>query len=80
MLIYYYPRKNYNVKFLQQVHSEWRRNDEQFTTISNITLASVGKEQHNATIACVVSHPALRNPVPVPLKLNIECKYTNIDD
>ncbi|XP_076034225.1 hemicentin-2-like isoform X3 [Oratosquilla oratoria] len=55
-----------------QVRSEWRPSEGQYYTVSNVTLGRVSKEHHNATLACVVQHPALPVPVPVPLRLNIE--------
>nr|XP_045612020.1 hemicentin-2-like isoform X1 [Procambarus clarkii] len=55
-----------------QVRSEWVAGEGVYYTVSNITLARVTKDHHNNTVACVVAHPALPEPLPVPLRLNIE--------
>lgn len=55
-----------------QVRTEWREGEGVFYSLSNLTVTRVGKDQHNATVACVVRHPALPVPIPVPLRLNIE--------
>ncbi|XP_064108113.1 roundabout homolog 3-like, partial [Macrobrachium nipponense] len=55
-----------------QIHSQWEDSEGVFNTKSNLTVARVGKDLHNNTVACVVRHPSLPVAVSVPLKLNIE--------
>ncbi|XP_068204008.1 cell adhesion molecule 3-like [Palaemon carinicauda] len=55
-----------------QIHSHWVDSEGVFNTKSNLTVARVGKDLHNNTVACVVRHPSLPVAVSVPLRLNIE--------
>ncbi|XP_042203458.1 immunoglobulin superfamily member 10-like isoform X2 [Homarus americanus] len=55
-----------------QIRSEWRAGEGVFYSVSNMTVSSVNKKNHNTTVACVVRHPSLPVPIPVPLRLNIE--------
>ncbi|XP_066978764.1 CD166 antigen homolog isoform X2 [Macrobrachium rosenbergii] len=55
-----------------QIHSQWEDSEGVFNTKSNLTVARVGKDLHNNTVACVVRHPSLPVAVSVPLRLNIE--------
>ena len=66
---------NFRSNAFRQIESKWRGVEQQFITISNITIRRVDKSLHNATVACLVSQPALPAPVPVPLRLNIQCNY-----